>query len=613
MLIKDARVENKNGFRFYEKDILKDDYMFSSDIEIIVKLDYITPGFGVVLMDSGGDSANDKNNIYLFKIGYKEASIYHSSKTFQKLEKQISSHKIKTITEGLELRVKKIGKKVIMYVDGEKVYEYFIKNELPRYNIGYYSSKENIIKEIIIRSATPNKWSVNMENTIGGYVRFLEDAVSISDCRQDAEIEQQNIFLKGGTHYLNYVLEDMNGINDLKVFIHRSDDDRIYNEEKNILKDGRIKLVEDMLVNIKIVGRNGDIKNISLSEIPDDDYISTTDNIIDFDGSYLDAYLNSLKKITWKGCVNKVPNFFLDNSIEEYGTILDNKNTIKPEDTGIVFGSSDRYIYDYEFNCETYLFKISKDDKTVFMRTLTNIVNKITIFKNLSAKISELILYKTNGEIINVNIQNENKQYINADISSPILVVDKYDYPLDISSSYRKSVNEDGNRYIFTNWEREIFESSRLISLEKSMSKDDDSMIIYGIRKGFDININKIYDIKEDNINAIDMFTKHYDRLNKNIVLYYNPSTREMILDQSVEDEYSYIVIDYRKMNSYCINYHYDKHSYEVNVSTDEKKFKILYNSKELDKENNIYQINEYKNTEINGNVAGYIVLRKGV
>lgn len=613
MLLKDARVENKNGFRFFEKDILKDDYMFSSDIEVSVTLDYITPGFGIVLMDSGGDTAKDKNNVYLFKIGYKEASIYHAGQAFQKLEKQISSHKIKTITEGMVLKLKKVSKKITLFVDGEKIYEYFIKNELPRFNVGYYSSKENIIKEINIRSATPNKWNINMENTIGGYIRFLEDAVSISNCIQDAEIEQQGISLKAGTHYVKYEMENVDGKNDLQVFIHREDDDRLYNEEKNILKDGKIRLVEDMVVNLKITGRNGEIKNIAISEIPDDDYVSTDDNIINFDGSYLDAYLQGLKKITWNGCVHKVPNFFLDNKIRTYGVVLDNKNIVKPEDTGISFGYTENFMYDYEFDCTTHLFKISRKGEIVFVKTLTDIINKITIFKNLSAKISELVLYKTNGEIINVNIQNENKQYINADISSPIIVTDKYNYPLDISSSYRKSFTSKGIRYIFTNWEREIFEANRLITLEKSVSKDDDSIIFYGIKKGFEIDINKIYDIKEDNINSIDLFTQGYDRLSKDIILYYNEGTREMILDQSIENEYSHIVMDYRKMNSYCINYHYDKHAYEIDVSTDEKKFKVLYNSKELDKENNIYMINEYKSTNISGNVAGYIVLKKGV
>lgn len=613
MLIKDARVENNNGIRFFEKDILKDDYVFSEDVEVSVTIDYILPGFGVVLMDSGGDSSSEKSNAYLFKIGYKQASVHHAGSGFQNLEKQISSHKIKTITEGMKITLRKVGKIATLFVNGEKVIDYLIKNELPRYNIGYYSNQGNVIKDIKIRSATPNRWNINMENTTGGYVRFLDDTIVLDECVHDAEIEQQNILLESGEHYISYEIDKNYKDSDIKVYVHKSTDDRLYDEEKNILKDGKIRLIEDTEINIKIVGRRGIIKNISISKIPNDDYISTTDNKIDFSGSYLDAYISGLSKITWRGNVNKVPNFFLDNKIAEYGVVMDNKNAVKPEECGISFGYGEPHLYSYEFNCETYLFKIHRYGKIIYTKTLKDIVNKITIFKNISATITELILYKINGEIVNVNIQNENKQFVNADINSPIIVTDKYNYPLDLSASYRKSISNDKSRFIFTNWEREIFEVNRMIKLDKTVSKESDSVIIYGIRNGFAFDINKIYDIKEDNINSIDLMTRNYDRLSKDVILHYNQATKEMILDKKLEEKYSHIIIDYKKMNSYCINYHYNRHSYEIDVSSDEDKFKILYNSKELDGKDNVYQINEYKNTNISGNTTGYIVLRKGV
>ena len=80
MIQENCRIENVKGYKFYEQDILFDDYMFSNDIQLTVDLDYVSPGFGIALVDNEGFSVKEKRFAYLFKIGYKEASIYYSTK-----------------------------------------------------------------------------------------------------------------------------------------------------------------------------------------------------------------------------------------------------------------------------------------------------------------------------------------------------------------------------------------------------------------------------------------------------------------------------------------------------------------------------------------------------
>ena len=71
---------------------------------------------------------------------------------------------------------------------------------------------------------------------------------------------------------------------------------------------------------------------------------------------------------------------------------------------------------------------------------------------------------------------------------------------------------------------------------------------------------------------------------------------------------------DYLKDNSYCINYHYDKHVYEVDISSLNSENRMIYDSKVLlSGDKTITQVRDYKITSINGNTNGYVVIRKGV
>ena len=623
--MQNCRVENFNGFRFYEKDILYDDYTFTNNIQIEVDLLYCSPGFGIALMDNEGSSVKEKSNVYLFKAGYKEASIYYSTPTSTSLVKQMNCLEAFTVQEHMKFKLIKAGKKVTVFINNKEVFSEYLKRDLDKYNIGYYSNTGNIINNISITANIPNGWTVNMANTVGGHISFATDEFSISECINDAEIEQSNIPLKKGMYYFNCEnVPHGNKESDIECFIYPSIekyigvelDNRFHDEKKNILNKttGVLIIKEDMEVNLKFRGKNGTIKDIMISEHKDDEYIPTTTDSIEFKGSYIDVFLSEIKKITWKGIVRRTPgdNSSLDNNVL-YGLILDNRTQIRPLDAKVSYGIE----YDFEFSTDKYEFTVRRNGEITHPNetfTLKNLSNKVTIFKNITSEITEMILYKKNGDKININIQDENKKYINADIESPILVVDQYNIPLDLSSSYRLAHFEDHERYVFTNWEREYFKPEKKLELENKVLNQQDTIIAYGIKKGYKYDFSKLHDIREDNINSIDFMTRDYDTLYETDLLYIDKVTGSVYLRDEETDKYDLVVIDYLKADSYCINFEYDKNVYEVDISSLKTNNKILYDSMLVSSHDDkgIYQVNKHLITNISGNVNGYVVIRKG-
>ena len=609
MLQQNSRIEKFKGYRFYEKDILHDDYVFTHDIQVNVDVTYITPGFGIALIDTGSSSIKDKPDTYLFKVGYREASVYYSTAAGVNLINQISCPEATTIQDNMKFLFVKSGKKIQMYLNDKLILEQYISKGLDKYNIGYYSNIGNIINDIGISANIPNDWVINMKNTIGGYVRFIKDAFEITDCTNNAEIEQSKILLKPGTYYLKNKLTAINNKCDIQCYIFRTEDDRYTDEEKNMLRNNSFTIFEPTEVNLKIVGTSGKISDMILATDKTADYIPTSLNQIDFDDSYIDIIIQDFNKITWDGVVNRSP-FKEENSNKiKYGLILDDVNAVKPQDTPIIFGKK----YSYEFNAKTFIFIIKENDVEIFSQRMINISNKITIFKNLSSIITKLTFYKKDNTVIDVVTSDENSSYVNANISSPIIVADQYNLPLDLSSSYRLCKYDNSEKYIFTNWEREYFTPAKSLKMDKPIINKQASLFIYGIRKGAKYDLDDIYKVDQDNINSIDLMTKEYDYIKETDLILFDKNKSIIYLTKAQIEKYDMIIVDYLKNDSYCINYNYLKNIYEINVSSLEDT-KVIYDS--LDVKSNsgkeVTQVEKYKVTNINGNINGYIVLTQG-
>lgn len=610
MIQENCRIEKFKGFRFYEQDILFDDYMFSNDIELTIDLDYVSPGFGIALIDNEGYSIKEKKFAYLFKIGYREASIYYSTKEKCSLVKQMSVKEAATIKENMKLSFIKKGKKIIIKIDGVEILSEYTTKSIDKYNIGYYSNAGNIINNISIAAAIPDKWAINMSNTQGGYIKFYDNSFELTGCEQPAEIEQSNISLKAGKYYLKVEHDHIDNKCDIKQFVFLAKDTGLHDEEKNILKsDDSFFLMKDAEVNLKFKGKQGLIKKIMITDDKEDEFIPTTSTNLVFDGSYADVFLNDIKKVKFKGLINRTPGHLTSNEI--FCIIMDSKTIITPQMTTMKMGEE----YQFEFSKENYLFTITdKNKKIIYSEKMKNINNKITIFKNITAEISEFILVKTNGDQININLQDEYKRYINANISGPIIVLDKYDTPLDLSSSYRLCKYDDYEKYVFTNWEREYFNPMKKITLTNKIINKQDTLIVYGILKNTKYDLEKIYHVKEDNMNSINEMAETYEILFERDLLHVNKAKNILYLDEKHLDKYEMIIVDYLKDESYCINYHYNNNTYEVNISSLNKGNKTLYESKVISKDGDVTvtQVSDYYISNINGNTTGYIVLRKG-
>ena len=97
MLQPNSRVSMESGIKFYEQDILYDDYIYSGDFDIALNLEYCTPGFALGLTNSEGSSLADKEQILLFKMGQKDVDIIFSNKDSQKTLATYNSALLKLI------------------------------------------------------------------------------------------------------------------------------------------------------------------------------------------------------------------------------------------------------------------------------------------------------------------------------------------------------------------------------------------------------------------------------------------------------------------------------------------------------------------------------------
>ena len=195
MIQYNGRIEVNDGIRFYEQDMLYDDYLYSGDIDITLNIDYANPGFGVALIDNEGNSIINSKAL-IFKLG---------SGIFEIIEKDTNNNT--TILFSTSVSVARPYKENLLFKISKRdnIYSFTIgsmqlKNlslstEINNYIIGYYSNSYNVIKAINIAAAIPYDWTVNMINTKGGYIFFKRDGFSLSNCQRNAEVEQLNIKL----------------------------------------------------------------------------------------------------------------------------------------------------------------------------------------------------------------------------------------------------------------------------------------------------------------------------------------------------------------------------------------------------------------------------------
>ena len=208
MIYNTSRVKNDNGIKFYEQDIIFDDYIYTGNTDIEIELDYATPGFGVALINSRGTHLVTKDELLLFKLGYKHLQILYKNDENTTILSTVIASQAKCFTSNLKYKISKRNNVYTIYVNEIKITSYTANCDMESFNVGYYSNKDNVIKNISINSSIPYDWIVNMSNTNGGYITFSADSFTLNECIKPAEVEQIDIELSTGKYYLKYLKSD---------------------------------------------------------------------------------------------------------------------------------------------------------------------------------------------------------------------------------------------------------------------------------------------------------------------------------------------------------------------------------------------------------------------
>lgn len=592
MLQPNSRINLEKGIKFYEQDILFDNYIYTGDFDIALTLDYASPGFGLGLTNSEGQSLTDKEEVLLFKLGQKSVDVIHMNKDVQKILATYNSAYAKTYTEDLKYTLQKRGAEFTLYVGGQKVCLFKAPSDFETYNLIYYSNKDNEIKNINIASSIPYGWVTNMQNTNGGYIWFYRDAFEFKHCNGEAEIEQPDIYLNYGKYYLKYETE---GECDIIPYVFISEDERLLDERKNILSpiDNSFTLGNSQKISLKFEGTKGKIKKIRITTQKDNDYIRTSPDKgekVEIGGSKIRLLLDLIESAEWTGRINHAPgidhNSPVDYSILEYGSYS--------------YGLFDLDIaqeVDYKYKYENKKITISTmTDRVIKEYAINN--NVLTIFRNVNAVIKDFVVIDIYGNNTNIVVENTIKKFAPGTIYSPIIVLNENDEPLDLSSSYRVYEKNGKDYYWFTNVEREYFNPAHLIRLTKQPSHKTGTIIAYGIKKESSLDLDNILRIPKEGLDTIDACANYYDIIFEKDLRYINKEYREIRFNDI--SDYKLIIVDYLKEDSYAINYRHEFNSYEIDISIEDgKETSVVYNNAAENK-NGITFINEYRYVNTN-------------
>ena len=603
MFISNSRIELVDGIRFYEQDVLYDDYIYTGDCQIDVDLDYYNNGFGILLINSNNKILSNVNAALLFRLNHKSLEVIYKENSLQKIVGVFSSAHSVTCTDNLQISLRKIKNKYTMAIGGQIVCDIEMNYDFENYHLGFYSNQDNTINYINVAGNVPYGWIVNMRQTNGGYIDFHRDGFELSHCKYPAEIEQIRIKLTRGEYYLKYDAID----SDVKAYIMLSDDEEIYDDEKNILRaDGSFIMSKNGHVSLKFKGTTGRVNNIAITTSKFNDYVRTSPDYGDIriiEDSYLKLNLLNVKEFVLSGCVINAPGTIHSNP-SHYSILKDKDNVYGLFDLNIAEGVYYDYIY---------------SNHHLWIRIDDNILTEIDIFgdylylfNNVNGKITNFVITDFQDKTTNITVENTIKQYVPAVIKSPIVILDKNELPLELSSSYRYYYKDGQRYYWFTNTEREYFKPAYSILLEDKPLDVDGTVIVYGIRKDSKWELDRLLEVEKEGFDSLNACADLYDIIFEENLRYINKNTGEIRLDSI--DDYQWIVVDYLKDKSYCLNYRYDLNSYEVDISVKAgEEIKMVYdNVGEL--ANNIKFINEvqYVNTKISPTLNGYITIGGG-
>lgn len=515
-----ARVTKNNGCYFYDQDIITADYLYSGDCRIELQLKYVNSGFGILLIQDAEDIFKSPKQ-YMFKLGDNEYSVIDkivdllgaSTQTIQEYSTVQFKHLINN--DDAILVLEKINNEINFYLKTKKEKVVFIekfKIDIDDYKIGFYSQYGNTIKSIKISTGLPIGWAANSISTVGGRIYYYDNTIQFENCTYEAETETDFISLKKGTYFLKADIEG-----DIIAYVFESNSDSTDINKKELLNGNKIVLEKDADISIRFAGRNGTVKNISLQEYENSEYVPSSGSGSKQEGSYLHFDLDNISRIELVINIQKLP---IADKLKYYYFKYDGRE-YTPE---LPLNEDVRIVYDRKS------LTIAYPGGYVHLNKYSS--RYLDMFYNIDAYVSKLLITNKENKTEDILNVSEFISYVTDEVTSPILCLDKDDEPLDLSSSYREIIIpstqiEMFNRYTPINLSKKLnvyeLEDIKVVGIKEfteinPSAKTLDKFILSDVGYVYlDFNHNTDVDIKHNSITISNEIRKQY----KYIIIVY--------------------------------------------------------------------------------------------
>lgn len=520
-----ARITKNNGCYFYDQDIIILDYTYSGDSRIKLKLDYVNPGFGILLIEDSDSKFNSKKQ-YMFKLGDDDYAVIEKLDDGQN-QVEYSTIQFKHLLKDAYVVLEYENNKVSFYLEKNNKKVLTIIQDFPiefdSYHIGLYSQYGNTVESLQVSSGLPIGWAANVISTVGGRLYYYDNTIKFENCTYEAQTETDFIKLKAGTYYLKY-----NVTGDIKAAAFASSDPSIELNKKNILKDDKIVLEEDSYVSIQFYGKDGIVFNISLQETANGSYLPSSGNGSLQEGSYLHFILDNISSIHLSVQITELPES--ENLTYYYFKFGDRVYTPKDFPIG-------EYI-DVVYDRKTLTIKYS--DKTIRLNRYDS--NILDMFYNINAYIKKLVVINKDNKEENLLSVSETYSHITNELDTPILCLDENDEPFDLSSSYREIIIPTIHIDMFNKY------NPMKLSHQLNTYQLDDIQVI-GIKEHCQINPDA------KNFNDFIISETGFQYIDFNPAININIDLNSLVYDKDIRNKYKYIAIMYPTADTYMYKF----------------------------------------------------------
>lgn len=554
MFVYNTRTEIDHGTKFIEKDVILFDYSYTGDIVFQVDAVLETSGFGFVIQEDTVSDVQTSDNIVLITIGndnsYK-VILKNNGEQTTAIDHFIDAA-VNVYGNGLTtLFFKKHNATLSVYKgirqeDGSyqeiKLFSYTMQYDMDHYLIGIYSNAGNTVAFASVKTEAPTNWISNVINAGGGRIQWIRNGFTIEEAEYDIEVEAEDIPMKPGTYWIGYETDNP----DMKAYVYHGERkhtatkrlradiiETMDDEIKNLLQeDGSFTLESDSAINIKFKAKWGTVTNICLKNDKFAEFVETGYGITTRPRSQLKFDLNLIDKIHIKATILSLPT---QDSGEARDYYIFRRGEDETAVTGMIHVGQEQT---YDFTTADGLLKVNGSNFKYFRSEDP----ELTAFNNVTANITEFIITLANGEVIDILLQKTFKYSVPSTITSPILVVDSNNEPLDLSSSYRLLAKKETKL--------ELFNAQNPIKLSYDTDISYPDIHVYGIPKTriteegeLRVNIHK-------DTTTIQEMADHYKEIAYTIIPE-DILKRTIKIPYEIREKYQYIAVSYQAITDH--------------------------------------------------------------